>query len=195
MLFRSQVLICGKESWTRFSKGEPDITQRIARSLRREMSVIFLDFDIPDTKSKQSKFKLPYGITVSFNSAKSPGQMFVLKPDIPELNFGLEKAPISRWNGYDGITYPATEMGFEGKGVKINALATTADNPERFPLVEIVPVEGKGKLYLCQLITSGRLDESVPPMRYKPEIPVYDPMAVQVLLNLISASVGDNLLK
>ena len=191
----AQVLLCGKKSWTRFCEGEPEITQLISRSLRREMSVIFLDFGIPDTRSAQSKLNLPFGIKMSFIPLKSTGQTFLLKPDLLELNYGLETGPISKWNGYDGITIPETEMRFEGKGVKINALATAGENPVRFPVVEMIPENGKGKLYLCQLITSGRLDESAPPMRYKPEIPVYDPMAVQFLLNLISASVGDNLLK
>ena len=191
----AQVLLCGKESLKRFSEGEPVITQLIARSLRREMSVIFIDVDKQDTKSFQSPVNLPYGITMSFIPVKSQEQSFVLKPDLDELNYGLLSGPISRWNGYGGIIVPATEMRFEGKGVKINALATVGANPVRFPVVEIIPENGKGKLYLSQLITAGRLDESAPPMRYKHEIPVYDPMAVQFLLNLISASVGDNLLK
>jgi hypothetical protein len=99
------------------------------------------------------------------------------------------------WNGCYGIVVPAIDLRFEGKGAEINAYATTGENPYRFPIVELVPLNGKGKLYLSQIMTDGRLDDSVKPPRNKPALPAYDPMAVQFLLNLISATVGDNLLK
>jgi hypothetical protein len=105
------------------------------------------------------------------------------------------KNAINKLNGYFGMAIPETDMRFEGKDVKINALATTGTTPFRFPVVELIPENEKGKVYLCQVLTEGRLDESVKPQRNHPELPAYDPIAVQFLLNLISASVGDNLLK
>ena len=93
------------------------------------------------------------------------------------------------------MAVPATDMRFEGKSIKINALATTGIKPYRFPVVEMIPDNDKGKIYFCQILTEGRLDETVKPQRNHPELPAYDPIAVQFILNLISASVGDNLLK
>ena len=192
----AQVLLLGKNSWARYAAGESEIAQLITRALRREMSVIFLDFGTSDSLvTEPAKFVLPYDVVVKLIPLRSTDPCVVLKSDHQELIYGPGKGLICRWNGYNGITLPATEMYFEGKDGKINALATSGNNPVRFPLVEIVPSNGKGKLYLSQLITDGRLDESLEPLRYIPEIPAYDPMAVQFLLNLISASVGDNLLK
>ena len=191
----AQVLLFGEEGWARFSSGDPAVSQLISRALRREMSVIFLDFGPNDIQTAESKMVLPFGVTMKFTPLDLSAQNFRLKTGLPELNYGLPSGLIRKWNGYNGITVPAMEMKFEGKGVKISALATSGDNPVHFPLVEMIPQNGKGKLYLCQLITGGRLDESVQPPHYKADIAAYDPMAVQFLLNLISASVGDNLLK
>ena len=188
----AQVLLLGKTSWRLFTTGDQQITQLINRALRREMSVIFLDFGPAEDKSD---FVLPFDISVRFVPFSSPEKNFILKSGFHELNYGLTTGRIDKWNGFEGITVPAEEMKFEGKGVKIVALATTNGNTVRFPLVEINPQYGKGKLYLCQLITDGRLDQDIQPPRYKPGVPAYDPMSVQFLLNLISASVGDNLLK
>jgi len=168
----------------------------VDRALKREMSVIFLDFGQEEVKEENfTKMLLPYEVSVSFIKAKGPEQSFVLKSGYKELTFGFTTSVMNPWNGYYGISVPATDLMFEGKGAKINAYATSGENPYRFPLVELVPKDGKGKLYLCQVITHGRLDESVKPPRNQPELPAYDPMAVQFLLNLISATVGDNLLK
>ena len=191
-----QVLLLGKKGWTRFAAGDKEVTLLVDRSLKREMSVIFLDFS-PNDLSKDSllNMMLPYDVSVSFIKAKSPEQSFILKSDYKELTYGFSTHLMKTWNGYYGIEVPATDIRFEGTGVKINAYATTGENPYRFPVVELIPLTGKGKLYLSQIITDGRLDESAKPPRNKPNLPAYDPMAVQFLLNLISASVGDNLLK
>jgi len=196
MLSWAQVLLCGKISWRRFAEGDPEITQLVARALKREMSVIFLDFDpsVP-AESARKKVMLPFGVTVNFISGKTPEMSFVLKSVYPELNYNLKSDHVFRWNGFDGITVPSTDLLFEGKGVKISAYATSGESSKRFPVVELTPKNGKGKLYLSQLIMDGRLEEPIQLGRYKPGIPEYDPMAVQFLLNLISASVGDNLLK
>jgi len=189
-----QVLLFGKTSWKRFAAGEPEIIQMVDRALKREMSVIFLDFRSGD-ENKLTNILLPYNVSVRFIKAKEPEQRFVLKSDYKELTYDLTTNIMKFWNGYLGIVVPATDLRFEGKGVNINAYATTGENPYRYPLVELIPKTGKGKLYLSQIITEGRLDESVKPPRNKPGLPAYDPMAVQFLLNLISATVGDNLLK
>ena len=192
----AQVLLLGKEGWAHYIAGEPEISQLISRSLRREMSVIFLDFGSSGRdQTTQSKIFLPFDVKVSFSKLKSPERVFILKGGYPELTYGLATSRVDEWNGSDGFTVPDEEMRFEGKGVRINALATCGVNPIRFPLVEVIPVSGKGKLYLCQLSTEGRIDETIQPARYEREIPVYDPVAVQLLLNLISVSVGDDLLK
>lgn len=191
-----QVLLLGKRSWAQYVAGDKGLSQLIERALKREMSVIFIDFGPVDNQEDPlKKFGLPYDVSVSFIKAKAPEQSFTLKSDYQELTYVFANHLMKNWNGYYGITVPATALLFEGKGVKINAYATTGENPFRFPLVELIPVNGKGKIYLSQIITDGRLDETVKSQRNKPELPAYDPMAVQFLLNLISATVGDNLLK
>jgi hypothetical protein len=158
--------------------------------------VIFIDFGpVCKIEDESKKIGLPYDVTVSFIKAKAPEQNFVLKTDYMELTYDFATHLMTSWNGCYGVTVPATDMRFDGTGVKINAFATTGENPFRFPVVEMIPKNGKGKLYLSQILTEGRLDESVKPQRNHPELPAYDPMAVQFLLNLISATVGDNLLK
>ncbi len=196
MISWGQVLLCGEKTWTRFSEGDPEITQLIARALKREMSVIFLDFGASGSKEiKPSKILLPYGLIVNFIKAPTAEKSFVLKSGLNELAFGFTSNTMKNWNGSDGHSIPDAALRFEGSGVKINAFATAGNNPERFPVVELIPNSGKGKLYISQVITQERLTESVRSGRYKPASPAYDPMAVQFLLNLISATVGDNLLK
>lgn len=192
----AQVLLCGKMSWLRFAEGDPEIIQLVTRALKREMSVIFLDFD-PSVLSgtARKKVPLPFGVTVNFIPVKSPELSFILKSTYPELIYNLQSGHVFRWNGNDGITVPATDLFFEGKGMKISAYATAGESSKRFPLVELIPQNGRGKLYISQLITDGRLEKPIDLMRFKPGITIYDPMAVQFLLNLISASVGNNLLK
>jgi len=191
-----QVLLLGKKSWNQYVNNDKVITQLIDRALKREMSVIFIDFGPANANEDlQNKVGLPYDVSMSFVKAKSPEQSFILKTGYKELTYDLTSNQMKKWNGYYGMVVPATDMRFEGKGVKINAYATTGENPFRFPLVELIPVNGKGKIYFSQIITDGRLDETVKSPRNKPELPAYDPLAVQFLLNLISATVGDNLLK
>lgn len=191
-----QVLLLGKKSWSQYVDGDKEIVQLIDRSLKREMSVIFIDFrPVGKIEDESKKIGLPYDVTVSFIKAKAPEQNFVLKSDYKELTYDFTTHLMTSWNGCYGVTVPATDMRFDGTGVKINAYATTGENPFRFPIVELIPKNGKGKLYMSQILTEGRLDETVKPQRNHPELPAYDPMAVQFLLNLISATVGDNLLK
>ena len=191
-----QVLLLGKKSWSQYVDGDKEIVQLIDRSLKREMSVIFIDFGpVGKIEDEFKKIGLPYDVTVSFLKAKAPEQNFVLKSDFKELTYDFTTHLMTSWNGCYGVTVPATDMRFEGSGVKINAFATTSENPYRFPVVELIPKNGKGKLYLSQILTEGRLDETVKLPRSQSELPAYDPMAVQFLLNLISATVGDNLLK
>ena len=191
-----QVLLFGKKSWTQYVAGDKEITQLVDRALKREMSVIFIDFGpVGKTEDPLKKISLPFDVSVSFIKAKAPEQSFVLKSDYKELTFDFSSSQMQHWNGFLGVTVPANDLMFDGKDVKINAYATAGENPYRFPLVELIPKHGKGKIYLSQIITEKRLDESVKPQRSHPELPAYDPVAVQFLLNLISATVGDNLLK
>jgi hypothetical protein len=191
-----QVLICGKKSWIRFAQGEQEIVQLVNRALKREMSVLFLDFGPtgPDDIGL-SEMVLPYGVRVRFTDGVNSAKSFDLKPDIQELTYGFTSKTMKNWNGINGICVPGSALKFEGKDVEINALATSGDASSRFPVVELIPRHGKGKLYLSQIITEGRLDDHPEAGRRKTQTAAYDPMAVQFLLNLISATVGDNLLK
>jgi len=192
-----QVLLLGKKSQTLLAAGDHGIIQLIDRALNREMSVIFLDFGSASDgrEANTPKIQLPFDVSVSFIKASSPEQAFMLKSDYKELTYSFSSNKVESWNGFYGVTVPSTDLRFEGKRVKINAYATAGNNPFRFPVVELIPLNGKGKIYLCQLLTDGRLDALSKTPRNKPGLPAYDPMAVQFLLNLISASVGDNLLK
>lgn len=192
-----QVLLLGKKSRDLYAAGDRQIMQLIERALNREMSVIFLDFGpaTPANTGNPPEIILPYNVKVNFIQSAAPERRFVLIADNKELTYGFKTPEVENWNGSYGITVPATDLRFDGKGVKINALVTTGNNPTRFPVVELVPESGKGKVYLCQLLTDGRFDESAVTPRNKPTLPAYDPLAVQFLLNLISATVGDNLMK
>jgi hypothetical protein len=174
-----QVLLLGKKSRMLFEAGDREICQLVDNGL----------------EDNPHKMALPFNISVSFIKATAPEQSFILKPDYKELNYSFKTNQVENWNGCYGITVPATDLRFDGEGVKINAYVTAGKNPYRFPVVELIPLKGKGKIYICQLITDGRLDELGKPPRNQPHLPAYDPMAVHFLLNLISASVGDNLLK
>jgi hypothetical protein len=160
------------------------------------MSVLFLDFGPtgPDDIGL-SEMVLPYGVRVRFTDGVNSAKSFDLKPDIQELTYGFTSKTMKNWNGINGICVPGSALKFEGKDVEINALATSGDASSRFPVVELIPRHGKGKLYLSQIITEGRLDDHPEAGRRKTQTAAYDPMAVQFLLNLISATVGDNLLK
>ncbi len=196
MISWGQVLLCGRKSWIRYKEGDPEIIQIINRSLKREMSVIFLDFGSSGSREdEQKKVVLPYDVSVSLINVRSAEKSFTLKPELKELNYGFTSALMNEWNGLNGIIIPAEDLLFEGKEMKINAYATSGENSLRFPVVELIPQRRKGKLYISQVITEGRIDEKIKPVRNKPELSAYDPMAVQFLLNLISSTVGDNLLK
>ena len=192
-----QVLLLGKMSWASYINGDREMTLLIDRALKREMSVIFTDFgsNAVDSLGNFPKYNLPFNVTVSLTKASSPEQKFEIKQVNKELTHNFSINAINKLNGLYGVAVPETDMRFEGKNVGINALATTRTAAFRFPVVELIPENEKGKIYLCQVLTEGRLDETVKPQRNHPELSAYDPIAVQFLLNLISASVGDNLLK
>jgi hypothetical protein len=161
-----------------------------------EMSVILLDFGPSGPiDANPEKMLLPFGVSVSFIKGAAAEKSFILKSDIKELTYDFSNRTMRNWNGFDGVSVPGTDIRFEGKGVKIIACATSGENNLRYPVVEIIPRDGKGKLYLSQIITDGRVMDVERSGRYNPKAPAHDPMAVQFLLNLISATVGDNLLK
>ena len=191
-----QVVLLGKKSLKACIEKDEEINQLIDRALKREMSVIFIDFSTDPGHLAKSTYKLELPFNLSVLAIKKGNeQRFCLKADNKELNFNFSNKILGNLNGYYGVSVPESDLKFEGKNIKINALVTTGTNPYRYPVVELVPDYGKGKVYLCQLLLEDRIDESVRPLRNHPELPAYDPVAVQLLLNLISASVGNNLLK
>jgi hypothetical protein len=191
-----QVVICGKKTWQRIIDGDKDANQLIERALRRDMSVIFLDFGPVEVKEGiEIKAKLPYDVKVKFIKASAPEISFIPERSIKALNYDLLKDNFYSLNGINGISVPPVDMRFEGKDVEITTYASSGKKPFRTPVVELKSKNDKGKLILCQVISDGRLDDKIKPSRNKPELPAYDPLAVQFILNLISASVGDELLK
>ena len=141
------------------------------------------------------KMKLPYDVKVNFIRASSPEFSFIPEKRIKELVFDFPSDSFYSLNGLNGISIPPVAMRFEEKDAVISNYAVTGKKPFRSPVVEVKPNSGKGKLILCQVMTEGRLDEKVKSSQNRPEFPAYDPLAVQFVLNLISASVGDDLLK
>lgn len=191
-----QVLLCGKKTWQRLIDRDEETQQLINRALRRDMSVIFLDFGPVEIKEGSAfKANLPFGVSVNFTNAPSPEVNFIIGRNTKGLSYDLLQDQFYSLNGLNGISIPPVDMQFEGKDIEILNYATTGKKPFRSPVVELRPKDGKGKLILSQVLTDGRLDEKIPPPRNKPELPVYDPLAVQFVLNLISASVGDELFK
>jgi len=191
-----QVVLCGKKTWKRMLEGDKEANQLIDRALKRDMSVIFLDFGPVEVKEgSEIQAKLPYDVKVNFIKASAPEINFIPERSIKALNYEFKSDNFYSLNGINGISVPPVEMRFEGKDIAIINYATTGKKPFRSPVVELKSKDEKGKLILCQVITDGRLDDKVKPPRNKPELPAYDPLAVQFILNLISASVGDDLLK
>lgn len=191
-----QVVLCGKKTWQRYIKGDDDTHQLIDRALKRDMSVIFLDFGPVEVKEGTDyKAKLPYDVKFDFIKASAPEINFIPERRMKTLIYDFPLDNFYSLNGLYGISIPPVDMRFEGKDVTISNYAYTGKKPFRSPVVELKPNNGKGKVILCQVITDGRLDEKLKPPRNKPELPAYDPLAVQFILNLISASVGDELLK
>jgi hypothetical protein len=191
-----QAVLCGKKTLQRLAEGDKEAQQLIDRALKRDMSVIFLDFGPVEIKEGiDYKITLPYGVKVKFIKATAPELNFIPERSIKALNYDLPMDHFYSLNGINGISVPPIDMKLEGKDVGISNLATAGKNPFRFPIVELKPESVKGKIILCQVITDGRLDEKVIPPRNRYDLPAYDPFAVQFVLNLISASVGDDLLK
>lgn len=191
-----QVVLCGKKTMQRLVDGDNEAEQLIDRALRREMSVIFLDFGPVELKKDTDyRIRLPYDIQVNFVKAPAPELNFIPEKNNAALNYDLPLGDFHSLNGINGISIPPVDMRLKGKGAEVANLATTGKKPFRFPVIELKPKNRRGRIILCQVITEGRLDEKVIPARNRPELPAYDPFAVQFVLNLISASVGDDLLK
>jgi len=191
-----QAVLCGRKTWQRLADGDKDAQQLIDRALKRDMSVIFLDFGpVEVQEAAELTIKLPYDVKVNFRKASAPELRFMPESSIKALNYDFPIDHFYSLNGLNGISVPPVDMQFEGKDVGVFKFATTGRNPFRFPVVELKPKSGKGKIILCQVITDGRLDDKVIPPRNRPDLPAYDPLAVQFVLNLISASVGDDLIK
>ncbi len=191
-----QAVLCGKRTWQRLRDGDKEARQLIERALRRDMSVVFLDFGPAEVKDdSESRIELPFEVEVGFVKASTPELNFITDKNINGLNYDLPMDNFYSLNGYNGISVPPVDMKIEGKKVTVSNYVTTGKNPFRHPVLEVKPKSGKGKIILCQVITEGRLDEKLIAPKNKPELPANDPFAVQFVLNLISASVGEDLLK
>jgi hypothetical protein len=80
-------------------------------------------------------------------------------------------------------------------GGTLQNLVKAGVNPYRFPVVAIHGEKGKGSIVLSMLRTKGRLDEhSLVDINTSDEL-LYDPLAVQFVMNLISMSIDEKLLK
>jgi hypothetical protein len=191
-----QVVLCGKQTWQRFANGDKEVAQLIDRALKRSMSVIFLDFGPAGTDSAESvKIKLPFSVEAEFKPVTSNEGSFSILPEIKKMGYNLTNLNIASWNGYNGITVPPFEIQLKAKEIISTFYVRSENEPYQYPVVEIKSKKDKGKVILCQLIIEGRLDENNKSVRNRPDLPVYDPVAIQFLLNLISTSVGEELMR
>ncbi len=191
-----QVVLCGKKTLQRMEDGDSEARQMIDKALRRDMSVVFLDFGPVEIKENSNlKADLPNDIQVNFVKTAMPELNFIPDKSVPALNYDLPWNDFQSLNGFNGISIPPVDMNLTGREAEVTHLAITGKNPFRFPVIELKPKGRKGAIILSQVITEGRLDEKVIPPRNRLELPAYDPFAVQFVLNLISASVGNDLLK
>jgi hypothetical protein len=191
-----QCMLCSYRTWQRLKNGDTDVRDEIERALRRNMSVIFLDFgpaDMPDVD--QQEIDLPFRISAYFSGEAKPESSFSILSKDKELNFHLQNMESGNWNGFDNVTVPPVHMFVKVKGGSKKNLVRTGTNPYRFPVVSVSIGRGRGKVILSQLLTDGRL--------LKPKERVqgikgefhYDPLTVQLVLNLISMSVDNSLLQ
>jgi hypothetical protein len=81
------------------------------------------------------------------------------------------------------------------KGGTTKNLIQTGTNPYRFPVVSISIGRGHGKVILSQLLTDGRLLKPNGKIQGLKGEFHYDPLTVQLVLNLISMSVDNSLLQ
>lgn len=191
-----QCMLCSYRTWQRLQNGDADVGAEIERALRRNMSVIFLDFGpatMPDID--QQEIDLPFRISAYFSGKANPETAFTMVSKNQELSYHLQDMESGNWNGFDAVTVPPVRMNVKVKGGSKKNIIQSGTNPYRFPVVSISIGKGRGKVILSQLLTDGRLlkpDEKTPA---KKDGLQYDPLTVQLVLNLISMSVDNRLLQ
>lgn len=191
-----QVVLCGSQTWQRFSNGDKETAQLLDRALRRGMSVLFLDFGPKAlTGGAELNVKLPFGAGTQFYPTSDSISSAVIVSANKEMNFNIENPSVPSFNGMGGAVFPVLGMKIDPAGLALNPYLAAGTSNAQYPVVELKPKNGLGKLILCRLITDGRLDESRKNVRNRPDLPFYDPLAEQLILNLISASVGEELMK
>ena len=191
-----QCMLCSYRTWQRLKNGDADVTAEIERALRRNMSVIFLDFgpaDMPDVD--QQEIDLPFRISAYFSGEAKPETRFSIISKDPELNYHLQDMERGNWNGFDHVSVPPVHMFVKVKGGTKKKLIQTGTNPYRFPVVSISTGKGHGKVILSQLLTDGRLLNPGGKIQGLKGEFHYDPLTVQLVLNLISMSVDNSLLQ
>ncbi len=190
-----QVVLCGRQTWQRFSNGEKETIQLLDRALKRGMSVIFLDFGPGKIDQGEAPVvRLPWGAKAEFHPLSAPGTGFTIVNKDKELSYNLADSTVLSLNGYLGQSYPSLSYTIQSKGLSVNHWIAVSDSTH-FPVTELKPVNNPGRLILCQLTTEGRLEKTTANQRIRPDLPAYDPLAVQIILNLISASVGEEMMR
>lgn len=189
-----QVMVCSRKTWKRVADNDNEAINLIEKALKRKMGVVFLDFGPANINPDEIRsISLPFGIDVKFTENRSPETWFNLISDNEELKFSLYDRAKQSWNGKGRIVVPAVDMKIISRGKMPQNLVQTGVNPFRFPVVKI-PVK-KGNIVLCQLITNDRLDEHSLKGINVNDVITYDPLAVQFIMNLISFSANEELLK
>jgi hypothetical protein len=191
-----QTMLCSYKTWKRIEDKDKETIKLVERALKRQMSVIFLDFG-PDMIDDDyiRNMTLPYDVEVQFHRNPSPETSFSLISNNKELWYGLYDKPQYSWNGLEKIIVPAVNMKITTSGGTLQNLVKAGVNPYRFPVVAIHGEKGKGSIVLSMLRTKGRLDEhSLVDINTSDEL-LYDPLAVQFVMNLISMSIDEKLLK
>ncbi|GET34858.1 hypothetical protein PbJCM13498_37210 [Prolixibacter bellariivorans] len=191
-----QCMLCSYRTWQRLQNGDTDVRAEVERALRRNMSVIFLDFGpakMPDID--QTEIDLPFRISTYFSGKANPEKAFSIVSKDQELNYHLQNMESGNWNGFDAVTVPPVRMNVKVKGGSKKNIVQAGKNPYRFPVVSISIGKGRGKVILSQLLTDGRLLKPDGKTPTKKDGLQYDPLTVQLVLNLISMSVDNSLLQ
>ena len=191
-----QCMLCSYRTWQRLQNGDTDVSAEIERAIHRNMSVIFLDFGpatMPDVD--QQEIDLPFRISAYLSGKAKPETDFSMISKDRELNYHMLNMESGNWNGFGEVTVPPVLMEVKVKGGTKKNLVQTGKNPYRFPVVSISLGKGRGKVILSQLLTDGRLLKPDGTTPARKDSLSYDPLAVQLVLNLISSSVDNSLLQ
>lgn len=191
-----QVVLCSTNSWKRLQDGDKEVYDLLERALRRKMAVVFIDFgpdQLPDGETL--KLSLPFNISVQFKQEFSPEKKVYFASTHPELRFTFQGDALFPFNGMNGLVVPPISMKIKGKNIDSAPIIRTGVNPYRFPVKEIATGAGRGHIILCQLRLEHRLDMHTTQKGNGTNDLFYDPIAVQLVMNLLSAVVDESLLK